>query len=62
MIRSIHHIVLTTRDADQCVAFYTRVLGMELETFGNGRLALHSVYVRDPDQNLVEIAEPAPAA
>lgn len=128
MIRSIDHIVLTTRDAGQCVAFYTRVLGMELETFGNGRLALRfgsqkinlhppgmktdayarhptpgsldlcfladrpldqviahieahgvpielgpvmrtgaqfplrSVYVRDPDQNLVEIAEPAPGA
>ncbi len=125
MIRSIDHIVLTTRDRDRCVDFYTRVLGMELETFGEGRLALRfgdqklnihppafeagikarvptpgsldlcfladcpldqvimrlkqhnvpieegpvrrtgarfalrSVYVRDPDQNLVEISEAA---
>ncbi len=125
MIRSIDHIVITTRDLDKCVEFYTRVLGMELETFGEGRIALRfgdqklnihppgfeagikarvptpgsldlcfladcpldqvivrlkqnnvpieegpvrrtgarfalrSVYVRDPDQNLVEISEAA---
>jgi catechol 2,3-dioxygenase-like lactoylglutathione lyase family enzyme len=127
MIKSIDHIVLTTRDLDRCVDFYTRVLGMRLERFGNGRLALkfgnqkinihppgmsgvkkaqepipgaldlcfladrplddviealgrhavaieegpvartgangpiRSVYLRDPDGNLVEISEPAPA-
>ena len=125
MIRSIDHIVLTTRDLDKCLNFYTRVLGMQLERFGEGRIALkfgeqkfnvhppgfeasikartptpgsldlclladcpledviarlkqhgvaieegpsirtgarfaiRSVYVRDPDQNLVEISEPA---
>ena len=125
MIRSIDHIVLTTRDLDKCLEFYTQALGMKLETFGEGRIALRfgdqklnihppgyeagikarvptpgsldlcfladcpleevvsrlerhgvpieegpvrrtgarfalrSVYVRDPDQNLVEIAEPA---
>lgn len=124
MIKSIDHIVLTTRDLDKCVAFYTRVLGMTLERYGEGRLALRfgehkfnihppgfdagikarapmpgsldlcfladvpletviarlnrhgvpieegpvvrtgarfpirSVYVRDPDDNLIEIAEP----
>ncbi len=125
MIKSIDHIVLTTRDLDKCVAFYTRVLGMTLERYGEGRLALRfgehkfnihppgfdagikaqtptpgsldlcfladvpletvitrlkqhnvpieegpvvrtgarfairSVYVRDPDDNLIEISEPA---
>ncbi len=125
MIKSLDHLVLTTRDADKCVDFYTRVLGMKVETFGQGRtalrfgeqkinlhdkntvtdgyaaqptpgsldicfladrpldeviaqlraagipielgpvqrtgarFALRSVYVRDPDRNLVEISEPA---
>lgn len=125
MIKSMDHIVLTTNHPDRCVDFYTRVLGLKLERFGNGRLALsfgeqkinlhppgtvtdcyaakptpgsldlcfladrpldqvieglkrhdwpielgpvartgarfpiRSVYVRDPDQNLIEIAEPA---
>jgi catechol 2,3-dioxygenase-like lactoylglutathione lyase family enzyme len=125
MIKSVDHIVLTTRDFDRCIDFYTRVLGMKLERYGNDRIALRfgdhkfnvhppgfdagikahtptpgsldlcfladrpldevieqlkrnnvpieegpvvrtgaqfairSVYVRDPDQNLVEISEPA---
>lgn len=124
MIKSIDHVVLTTRDLDKCVDFYTRVLGMQLEHYGKGRLALRfgdhkfnvhppgfdagikartptpgsldlcfladgpldgvmarlkqhnipieegpvirtgarfpirSVYIRDPDQNLIEISEP----
>jgi catechol 2,3-dioxygenase-like lactoylglutathione lyase family enzyme len=126
MIDHVDHIVLTTHDKERCVDFYTRVLGMQLEEFGAGRVAfrfgnqkinLHvagnefepkadrptpgsldlcfiasvpltevvqrlkdagvpiiegpvrrtgaafpilSVYVRDPDLNLVEIAERAP--
>lgn len=40
MIASLDHLVLTTRDLDVCVEFYTRILGMRLESFGNGRLAL----------------------
>ena len=32
--------MLTTRDVDACVDFYTRVLGMKLDRFGAGRLAL----------------------
>ena len=125
MIKSMDHLVLTTRDAQACIDFYTRVLGMKLETFGEGRralrfgeqkinlhdqgtvtdvyaayptpgsldlcfladrpldeviaqlraegitlelgpvrrtgarFALRSVYVRDPDKNLIEISEPA---
>src|SRR3954464_14729410 len=33
MIDHIDHIVLTTRDLDACVRFYTEVLGMKLEKF-----------------------------
>ena len=39
MIKSIDHIVLTTRDLDKCIAFYIRVLGMRLENYGEGRVA-----------------------
>ena len=125
LIESIDHVVLTVRDMSATIDFYTRVLGMRLETFGNGRKALafgeqkfnlhdastatdayaakptpgsldfclladrplddviaalkakgasmelgpvmrtgarfaiRSIYLRDPDGNLVEIAEPA---
>ena len=125
MLKSIDHIVLSTRDLDKCIDFYTRVLGMKLERYGQGRVALRfgdhkfnvhppgfkasirarrptpgsldlcfladrpldeviarlkqhripieegpvvrtgarfairSVYVRDPDDNLIEISEPA---
>ena len=33
MIDHIDHIVLTTRDKEGCVRFYTEVLGMKLERF-----------------------------
>jgi len=33
MIDHIDHIVLTTRDKDGCIRFYTQVLGMRLEAF-----------------------------
>jgi catechol 2,3-dioxygenase-like lactoylglutathione lyase family enzyme len=39
----VHHrdrLVLTTRDRDRRVDVYTRVLGMRLETFGPGCIAL----------------------
>lgn len=126
MIKSIDHIVLATADLERCLDFYTRVLGMSLERYGAGRIALRfgdhkfnvhppgfeagikaqtptpgsldlcfladrplddivahlrrynvpieegpvmrtgarfairSVYIRDPDLNLVEISEPMP--
>ena len=128
MIDHIDHIVLTTRDLEACIRFYTEALGMKLERFrtpteerlalkfGTQKINLHewgkefsprahvavpgsldlcfiaavpldevistlsrsnirildgpvaktgavsklcSVYVRDPDLNLVEISEPA---
>jgi catechol 2,3-dioxygenase-like lactoylglutathione lyase family enzyme len=33
MINRIDHVVLTTIDPKQCIDFYTRVLGMTLESF-----------------------------
>jgi len=40
MIKSIDHIVITTANLERCLDFYTNVLGMQLEHFGSGRLAL----------------------
>ena len=40
MIDHLDHLVLTTVDAPACIDFYTRVLGMRLETFGGQRQAL----------------------
>lgn len=40
MIDRLDHLVLTTPQIDRCVDFYTRVLGVRLETFGAGRKAL----------------------
>jgi catechol 2,3-dioxygenase-like lactoylglutathione lyase family enzyme len=40
MIDRIDHIVLTTRDREGCIRFYTQVLGMKLEKVGDNRLAL----------------------
>ena len=40
MIHHLDHLVLTTVDADACIDFYTRVLGMRLEIFGAARQAL----------------------
>jgi catechol 2,3-dioxygenase-like lactoylglutathione lyase family enzyme len=125
MIDHLDHLVLTTADEAACVRFYVEVMGMTLETFGQGRKAfrfgnqkinlhvkghefepkaqlptpgsldlcfiasvpledviarlkhkgvpilegpvmrtgatsrIRSVYVRDPDLNLIEISEPA---
>jgi catechol 2,3-dioxygenase-like lactoylglutathione lyase family enzyme len=40
VIRSLDHLVLTVADVDRTVDFYSRVLGMEPVTFGEGRRAL----------------------
>jgi catechol 2,3-dioxygenase-like lactoylglutathione lyase family enzyme len=39
-VESLDHLVLTVRDVDASVAFYTVVLGMMAVTFGDGRKAL----------------------
>lgn len=52
MIKSIDHIVLTTRDLDKCLQFYSKVLGMHIENYGSGRIALrfgdHKLNVHPP--------------
>ena len=40
MIKSIDHVVLTTRNLEKCLDFYTRVLCMRKEQYGQGRIAL----------------------
>ncbi len=53
MIDHLDHLVLTTRDKDACIRFYTEILGMRLEKFrtptgerlalkfGNQKINLH---------------------
>ncbi len=36
MISHLDHLVLTTTDETACIDFYTRVMGMSLETFIGG--------------------------
>jgi catechol 2,3-dioxygenase-like lactoylglutathione lyase family enzyme len=40
VIDHLDHIVLTTARTEQCIDFYTRVLGMKFERFGQDRMAL----------------------
>ena len=40
-IKSLDHLVLTVASIERTAAFYSRVLGMEVRTFGQGRIALH---------------------
>jgi len=40
MIDRIDHIVLTVRNIEATIDFYTNLLGMKVITFGNGRKAL----------------------
>src|SRR5690242_11863678 len=39
-VNRIDHVVLNTADVDAAVDWYVRVLGMEREVFGEGRVAL----------------------
>ena len=40
VIDHLDHFVLTTACTEQCIDFYTRVLGMKFERFGQGRMEL----------------------
>ncbi len=40
VVKAIDHIVLTVKDINATCAFYARVLGMSITTFGGGRRAL----------------------
>ena len=37
----LDHLVLTVNDMETTCTFYEQVLGMQVETFGEGRVALH---------------------
>jgi len=39
-IDSIDHVVLTVKDIEKTCEFYSKVLGMEIDVFGEGRKAL----------------------
>nr|WP_300309144.1 VOC family protein [Halomonas sp.] len=39
MIDHLDHLVLTTSNEEACIRFYVEMLGMSLETFGEGRKA-----------------------
>ena len=41
-IDRIDHIVLTVKDIEKTCEFYSRLLGMDVVTFGQNRLALGS--------------------
>jgi catechol 2,3-dioxygenase-like lactoylglutathione lyase family enzyme len=40
-VLGMDHLVLTVASIERTVGFYTEVLGMRAETFGDGRRALH---------------------
>ena len=60
-INAIDHIVLTVKDIDKSVAFYTSVLGMQMRTFGQGRVALffghHKINLHKAGEELLPHAE-----
>jgi catechol 2,3-dioxygenase-like lactoylglutathione lyase family enzyme len=67
MLASVDHIVLTTRDLERCLHFYTRVLGMTLERYGEGRIALkfgpHKFNVHPPGFHASLVAQaPTPGS
>lgn len=51
------HLALTVKDLAQPLAFYTAYLGMQLRTLGDGRHVLLSTRQRDPDGNLIGLAD-----
>lgn len=52
MIRQLDHLVLTTSDEKACVDFYTRVLGMTLETFIGGTPSVERKAFKFGDQKI----------
>lgn len=67
LLKSLDHFVLATRDTERCLAFYTEVLGMQLERYGEGRIALrfgdHKINVHPPELRAGLVARyPVPGA
>ena len=52
MIRRLDHLVLTTADEAACINFYTRVLGMTLESFTSGTPPVQRQALRFGEQKI----------
>lgn len=52
MISHLDHLVLTTADETRCIDFYTRVMGMSLETFIGGTPPVERKAFRYGDQKI----------
>lgn len=52
MIDHLDHLVLTTARREACVDFYTRVMGMQLETFVGGTPAVERMAFRFGNQKI----------
>jgi catechol 2,3-dioxygenase-like lactoylglutathione lyase family enzyme len=52
----LDHLVLAHSDIDATERWYGEALGLERVAFDQGRRALRSIDVRDPDRNPIEIA------
>ena len=52
MIDHLDHLVLTTSRREACIDFYTRVLGMRMETFVGGTPPVERVAFRFGDQKI----------
>jgi catechol 2,3-dioxygenase-like lactoylglutathione lyase family enzyme len=52
MIHHLDHLVLTTARRDACVDFYTRVLGMQLQTFVGGTPPVERLALRFGQQKI----------
>jgi catechol 2,3-dioxygenase-like lactoylglutathione lyase family enzyme len=61
-LERLDHLNLSARDPNATCEFYRRVLGMEVETFGKGRLALKLGRQKINVEPVMPKAEPAPFA
>lgn len=69
-VQRLDHLVLTVADIGRTCEFYTRVLGMKVVTFGEGRTALHfgqqkinlHPYDLDNPSRLLVAAQPTPGS
>ncbi len=52
MIHHLDHLVLTTEHEDACIAFYTKILGMQLESFVGGDPPVQRRAFRFGDQKI----------
>ena len=66
-LKRLDHFALTVRDVEQTCVFYEKVLGMEREFFGGGRVALrfgrHKININpNPSELIRKAAVPIPGS